>query len=579
MQIIAFYQRHRKKIIGGVVALSAIAVLWFFFHRPSQPTYVTAVAARGDLIQTVEAVGTVTSDRDLKLQFSLGGVVASVNVKEGDRVRAGQLLVALRAGNRAAASASASASVAAAQAQLASLVEGTRPEEIAIAEADVQNKRAALESVKTALATTQTAEGSAREKLIALQTEAATALAGDTAGARTTIGQQLVVAENAVSVIRDVLSDNSVQDAAIKGNPAEYNGIQSQLPVAQSAVDAARADHFSDGDFEEALRALSLTQTALTAATGSLDRTFALLGSIAETPSFTSAARETMKNKIAAQRSLVQAGQTTVNTTLRNLRDSSAGYDTRIVAERSNLAAATGAERRAQSDILTYQSALRSQEAQLALKRAGARPTDIDAASARVRQAQADLARAAADYRDTLLAAPVDGIVTKVNVKVGEYTPAGPVVTMLGSSPYRIEMFVSEIDIPKVHLAQSGSIELDAFRGTHFKLTVSAIDPAVTFKEGVSKYRVVLDFVYSHDELKVGMTGDAAIVTGKRTGVVAIPLRAIIAREDGSKIVRVLGRTGKIEERTIRTGMEGAGGDAEVSGVGSGEVVVVLVKQ
>jgi hypothetical protein len=36
---------------------------------------------------------------------------------------------------------------------------------------------------------------------------------------------------------------------------------------------------------------------------------------------------------------------------------------------------------------------------------------------------------------------------------------------------------------------------------------------------------------------------------------------------------------GKIEERTVSTGMEGEGGNIEVVGVREGETVIVLVKE
>src|SRR6185503_16005795 len=97
-------------LIGAIIALPILAVA-FFALSPSQPEYVTAVASRGDIQQTVEAVGTVISDRDLELQFPSVGVVAQVYVKEGDMVRAGQRLAALRGGSLAADVASAAARV------------------------------------------------------------------------------------------------------------------------------------------------------------------------------------------------------------------------------------------------------------------------------------------------------------------------------------------------------------------------------------------------------------------------------------------------------------------------------------
>ena len=189
------------------------------------------------------------------------------------------------------------------------------------------------------------------------------------------------------------------------------------------------------------------------------------------------------------------------------------------------------------------------------------------------------LARASADYANTILTAPINGRITKVAVKPGEFTPVEAAVTMLGDSPFQVEMYVSEIDVPKLQTTQSGSVELDAFRGTNFQLRVSEVDTAATDRDGVPKYRVRLDFRYPHDELKIGMTGDARIVTGSVQNVVSVPLRAVLEADDGSSYVRILNEDGTIEERTVVTGLEGEGGNIEVKGVEEGETVIVLEKK
>jgi HlyD family secretion protein len=122
-----------------------IALAAFGLTRPKAPEYVTDTAKRGDILRTVEAVGTVISERDLALQFPVTGIVANVLVREGQSVRAGEKLALLRAGTLAADIASASAAVQSAQADLNALLEGTRPEDIAIAEAELQSKRAGLD--------------------------------------------------------------------------------------------------------------------------------------------------------------------------------------------------------------------------------------------------------------------------------------------------------------------------------------------------------------------------------------------------------------------------------------------------
>ena len=150
---------------------------------------------------------------------------------------------------------------------------------------------------------------------------------------------------------------------------------------------------------------------------------------------------------------------------------------------------------------------------------------------------------------------------------------------MLGDSPYRIEMYASEIDIPKVTHDQEGAIELDAYQGRDFLIHVSEIDPAATTVDGVPKYRIKLDFLENEESsLKIGMTGDVDIITGIRDDVVMVSGRAVIKNVLGEDIVRIL-KDDALEERTVVTGMETDTDVEIISGVEEGEIVIVLIKE
>lgn len=562
--IFGFLRRHRWKslAVGIVTILIVYGVVWAM--RPKQPEYVTAVAEKKDLRQTVEAVGTVISERDLELQFRSSGIVSSVFVKEGDRVRAGQRLAQLRSGSLGASVASASARVQEADANLRALREGTRPEEIAIAEADLANKKASLDVAKQTLAT-------AEKKLAALKSEVEVSLQGQVNVAGSTLLLKLTTSEQSLAAIDDVYSNNDVEDAVLRDRPDAYQDLRALQTRARDAIRSA-STMAMPVDYRDALASYDQARSTIQLSVQALSAAYDLLAGLPETSYLSSADKETHKATLATKRSSAQTALTDLDVLAKQLRDSAAGYDTQITAEE-------GVRARASADILTYESQVRSGEAQLALKKAGARPTDIQAAEARWRQARADLARASADYGDTVLTAPIEGIVTKVLIKVGEYTPVGAAVTVLGNTPFRVETFVSEIDIPKVQRSQSGSIELDAFPGMHYKVHVSEIDPVTTDVDGVPKYRVKLDFVYPHEEFRVGMSGDTEIITGMRPAVVTVPRRAII-EEEGKAFVRVLGDDGEVEERTVTVGMEGEGGDTEImSGLSGGEIVIVLEKK
>lgn len=568
---------HKWKSIIGLLVFLFVAFIIRAATAPKVPEYVTALAETKDLRQTVEAVGTVISERDLQLQFPTSGIVSQVSVKEGDRVRAGQRLGSLRSNNLAADIAAAAARVQSAEADLRAKQEGNRPEDIAITQADVDNKRSALEASKTSFTTSQAAHANAQIQLDSVKNEAAVSLSGYVTSAGSTVTEQLTVAQNGLSELQGILTQNDVLDAVIKASPAEYDQINVAMQQQQSAIRALYAKA-NPQDFQTALTVLDSTRAAVTSAWSVLNRAYDMISNLPTTSSFDTTAKEGYKSTLAATRSQLQAAIGVVDSSAKALRDASASFASRISTQQASLDSALGAMNKASADILTYETSLRIAEAQLQLKKAPTRETDIAIAKAAVAQARASLAAASAQFSNTVLTAPIDGLVTKVNIKVGEFTPVGPAVTMVGSSPYRIEMFVSEIDIPKVILTQTGSVELDAFRGTDFALTVGQIDTTSTDVDGVSKYRVKLDFRYPHDELKIGMTGDAEVVTGMKKDVVTVPLRAVIENDKGEKIVRVKDGD-EVKEVVVETGMEGEGGEVEiVSGVKEGDIVIVLTK-
>lgn len=574
-----FIKGHKWRVLIAALVFLPVAAIAAFALSPVQPEYVTAAVERGDVLQTVEAVGTIISDRDLELQFPISGVIAQVYVKEGDVVQPGQRLAALRAGNLAADISSAAARVQQAQADYRKLEEGNRPEDIAISEAEVASKRASLETARTTLATAEDSLEQSERKLTALKQEALTSLVGSVANAGSTVLKEITSAQTSLSVVRDVFGNNDVIDAIIKESPSEYDSINAALHTAETTLSSLYVSAANPQEYQDALLGFDQAKIAVAGAWSVVSRAFDLISRLQTSAYFSESDRESFKADLNAQKTLIQTSLHALEGGAKTLRDASATYSTRIASEEAAVSSAKGTMDKARSDIATYEAALRISEAQLQLKKAPVRKSDLDSAAASVRQARAALARASADYSNTVITAPIAGRITKVHAKPGEFTPTGASITMLGNSPYRIEMYVSEIDVPKVQLTQTGSIELDAFRGTHFKLRVTEVDSAATDRDGVPKYRVRMDFVYPHDELKIGMTGDARIETGKEENVLSVPLRAVLERDDGANYVRIIKEDGEVEEREVEVGLEGEGGTIAVTNVDEGETVIVLEKK
>lgn len=563
---LSFLRAHRRWFFIGVPLVLIGGGLFFALQTPP-PEIVTARAERGMLRQTVEAVGIVTSEEALKLHFPTSGVIAQVLVHEGDTVRPGQRLATLQAGDLAADVASSRANMEAALADLRELEEGSRPEDIVIAEAEVAGERASLQATKEKLK-------AAEEKIVVLREEAAVSLEGQVAKVQGIITKQLTTAETALSVVEDVLDDSSVHDALSKGEPGLEEQVRAHHRRARESIRSFRSVVTNE---EEARKALFTARISIADAGAVVDSLYSAILRATATSSFTRSKREERKADLTAEQGNVQSALNTIDSTLKDLQDLSAGFDTKIATEESSIASLRG-------DILTREAALRTQEAQLALTRAGPRATDLDGARARLRQAQADLARSAAAYAKTILTAPVAGVITKVNVKLGELLATSfetdPAITMLGVTPYEVEVEVAEVDVPKVQPSQTGSVILDAYPGTEHLLRVRTVDAASTDVDGVPKYTVTLDFVSVPEGLRIGMQGDVEIVTDMRTDSVHIPGRAVIESDAGEEIVRIQKENGSVEEREVVTGMEGEDGEVEIlSGVQEGETIIVLIRE
>jgi len=576
--VLKFLHTHKiKTVLLVFIGVPAIA-LTMFIMAPEKKEFITAEVERGDLLQTVEAVGSVISEKDLDLKFPLTGLVEQVLVDEGDVVIVGQELALLRMTSISADVASAQAKLQAARAELRAQEEGTRPEDIAIAEAEVANKRASLEAAQATLKSADSNLKTSLRKLKELNLETDIGLIGYVQTARSTISEQITTGQNSINVLDDVFEATIVENAVEFQQARSFDEYTIAKTVAENALLQA-SGITPPSHYDAALSSLRTTRDALSKTSETTSRAYGVILSLNPTSYFSVSVKETQKNTIATERDSVQDALKSLDSAIKSLQDASANYRTQIATEESNVSSAQGKKDMAFADILTFQTSLRIQEAQLALKKAGTRQADIDASKARVNQAYADVRRVKAQLEDHILRAPIAGSITKVTLKEGEFTGdfdnTSRSITMLGDSPYRIEVHVSEIDIPKVTYFQTGVIALDAYPNRDFFLSVTEIDPAATDIDGVPKYRIKLDFIDDEeDSLKIGMTGDVDIITDIREDTIYVPARSVI----NDIMVRVLLGGQEYVERPVKIGME-TDTDIEIlSGLTEGEEVILLIK-
>lgn len=202
----------------------------------------------------------------------------------------------------------------------------------------------------------------------------------------------------------------------------------------------------------------------------------------------------------------------------------------------------------------------------------GNTPEVISAQRAKVLQAKAQVENVNAQINNAILFAPISGIITVRDLKVGEIAPANTsVISIISDTGFEIEANISEVNIRKVGTGNRVNISLDAFPGETFVGEVYYIDPAETLVDNVVNYKTKIRFDSKNRNIKSGMTVDLKIQTDNRDNVIVIPLYMVSKTAQGSFVKRY--GTGELIK--IELGIVGDNGIVEVlSGLKSGDKII-----
>lgn len=172
---------------------------------------------------------------------------------------------------------------------------------------------------------------------------------------------------------------------------------------------------------------------------------------------------------------------------------------------------------------------------------------------------------------------PIDGVVVKVDQpNVGALISITDTFVVVNPQSIYFSAIVDEEDISKVTSSQSATIVLDAYTDTPITATVKSVafTPS-TSESGGTGYKIKLSLPIDNTALryKLGMNGDADVLLKEVTGVMAIPVDALIERE-GKTYVDVL-VNGKKEPREITIGAQDENFVQVISGLSEQDNVVV----
>ncbi|WP_454752325.1 efflux RND transporter periplasmic adaptor subunit [Cupriavidus necator] len=197
--------------------------------------------------------------------------------------------------------------------------------------------------------------------------------------------------------------------------------------------------------------------------------------------------------------------------------------------------------------------------------------SDLDVARANLDAAQGGLAVAQKALADTVVKAPLDGMVSARAVQPGEkVSPDTRLIDVVDLHVLELEAPIPMADVARAAVGQP--VELDVEGAGRFPGKLVRINPAVS--QGTRSIMVYIRVENSDARLRAGMFARGALVLGERAGVVAVPVSAV--RMEGERAFVYAIDKDTLAERPVQLGIrdEASGLVEIVSGLDAGAEIV-----
>jgi HlyD family secretion protein len=512
-----------KRILGflktktGIVLIIIVigGMVWILIARSHKTTYQFVTVQRASITETVSVTGNITTTRSVDLAFENGGTIAAVSYREGDHVNAGTVIARLDTQDLGAQLAEAQANVDSETATLKNMEAGPTPQSIAVS---------------------QTALASAEQTLANSYGNVPNAIAGAYANMNDAVRTQLATfftnAETANPQLTFAVSDSQIMNDVTFDRieaSAELNTWQNE----DRTITETSASSTLDTALQNALTHLAVAKTLLTTT----------LNAVVNATNNMSAATA------ATYKADVTTGLNEVNTAIGNVN----ALAQSVASEKASVAQA---------------------EAALNLTLAGSTEEEIAAQAAQVEQAEANAKSIQVKINEASLVAPMSGVITTQNAKVGEIaSPGVPVTSLIADNSLEVDAYVPEVDIGKIVTGDPVSMTLDAFPNEAFTGKVFYVNPAETMVSGVVDYLIKVSFDKNDPRMKSGLTANLDITTQTKDGVLILPQYAILQNDSGAFVETVMNNT--VVQNPVTLGISDENGNVEVaSGTTEGEQVV-----
>jgi HlyD family secretion protein len=506
------------------------------------------VVAPQDVSTLTTVSGTVAPLRSATLTAQAQGTITGVYKKEGDSVKAGEVIVSIDSAAR--------------DNQLAQAESNYQTSLLNIEAANTTDLTATKTQLETALKQAQIQELQAENNLknaTVYSTSATTA--ANLQEAVTKSEEILSTAQANLKYLQDY-NTSSVSQSDLAVQQAQFNLTTAENQLVLDATDP------------------KVTTAVTTADLAKVDSArFSL-----ENANANAEADKTTANASVAQRNLnLEAAQLQVNqderavtTAKNNLAANQKTVDSQasnVPVLQADVDSAKAAVTAAQYNLSQFSTTQRKAAVQLQLLQQ------------QKNQAQLSLQATQLTSDNYVVKAPWNGVITSLNVRVGDQatsatsaTTATTATVIADTSGWNVQAYVDELDVLHVKAGQDASVTMDAYPNQTFKAKVTYVGTTlVATSSSVNAYAIKIQFTNPPTTLVAGMTADASITTSSAKGVLAVPVESILS-ENGKNYVTVISVDASNKRTTtrteVKTGIEGDVYVQIISGLKAGDRIL-----
>lgn len=188
----------------------------------------------------------------------------------------------------------------------------------------------------------------------------------------------------------------------------------------------------------------------------------------------------------------------------------------------------------------------------------------FEAAEANVLQSKASLRETLETLYKTTIVSPMDGVVTKLNVELGErvfgagFSMGTDIMTISDLRNIEAVVDVDENDVVLVSIGDTANIKVDAFKDQEFLGIVSEIGNSANTtglgtQQEVVNFEVKIKLIDPKNSLRPGMSCNADIETETVANILSVPIQSVTTRSDMPQMDQASGEGGDEEIIQVKT--------------------------